>query len=52
MRLMGSVLVEYNETISSRKRIFTNRTFHELIATDIPANLIKIATERRQLIAA
>ena len=52
MRLMGSVLVERNEEIMSRKCIFTNKTYQELLATDVPAKLIQIATEQRNLLAA
>ena len=52
MRLMGSVLVERNEEIISRKCIFTNKTYQELLATEVPAKLIKIATEQRNLLAA
>ena len=52
MRLMGSVLVERNEEIISRKCIFTNKTYQELLSTDVPAKLIKIATEQRNLLAA
>lgn len=52
MRLMGSVLVERNEEIISRKCIFTNKTYQELLATDVPAKLIQIATEQRNLLAA
>ncbi len=49
MRLTGSVLVERNEEIISRKCIFTNETYQEL---DVPAKLIQIATEQRDLLAA
>ena len=52
MRLMGSVLVERNEEIISRKCIFTNKTYQELLVTDIPTKLIQIATEQRNLLAA
>ena len=52
MRLMGSVLVERNEEIISRKCIFTNKTYQELVATDVPAKFIQIATEQRNLLAA
>ena len=52
MRLMGSVLAERNEEIISRKSIFTNKTYQELLSTDIPAKLIQIATEQRNLLAA
>ncbi len=37
MRLMGSVLVERNEEIISRKCIFTNKIYQELLSTDVPA---------------
>ena len=52
MRLMGSVLVERNEEIISRKCLFTNKTYQELLSTDIPAKLIQIATDQRNLLAA
>lgn len=52
MRLMGSVLVERNEEIITRKCIFTNKTYQELLATDIPAKLIQIATDQKNLLAA
>ena len=52
MRLMGSVLVERNEEIISRKCIFTSKTYQELLATNVPAKLIQIATEQRNLLAA
>lgn len=52
MRLMGSVLVERNDEIIGRKCIFTNKTYTELMATEVPAKLIKIAEEQRQILAA
>ena len=52
MRLMGSVLVERNEEILSKKCIFTNKTYQELLSTGVPAKLIQIATEQRKLLAA
>lgn len=52
MRLMGSVLLERNEDVISRKCIYTNKTYQELLTTDIPARLIKIATEQRNQLAA
>ena len=52
MRLMGSVLIERNEEIISRKCIFTNETYQELLSTDVPAKLIEIAAEQRNLLAA
>ena len=52
MRLMGSVLVERNEEIISRRCIFTGKTYQELLATDVPARLIQIAVEQKNLLAA
>lgn len=52
MRLMGAVLIERNEMIISRKCIFTNKTYQELLSTDVPAKIIQIATDQRNLLAA
>ena len=52
MRLIGSVLVERNEDITARKCIFTNNTYRELMATELPAKLVDIANEQRLLLAA
>ena len=52
IRLMGAVLIERNEQIGSRKRIFKAETLQELLTTDIPAKLVKIAKEQRQILAA
>lgn len=52
MRLIGSVLIERNEELIVRKRIFTNKTYQELLLTDVPAKLIQIATEQRNRMAA
>ena len=52
MRLMGAVLMERNEEMGSRKSIFTNKTYQELLSTDIPAKLVQIAAEQRNLLAA
>ena len=51
LRLMGSVLIERNEEIISRKCIFTGKTYQGLLATDAPEKLIKIAGEQRNLLA-
>ena len=51
-RLMGSVLMEINDARASRKAIFTNKTYQELINSAIPAKLIDIAAEQRNLLAA
>ena len=52
MRLIGSVLVERNEEIISRKCIFSGKTYQALLSTEIPSKLIQIATEQRNLLAA
>ena len=52
IRLMGSVLIEFNDGLAARKCIFTNKTYQELIESDVPANLINIAVEQRNLLAA
>ena len=51
-RLMGSVLIEFNDGLAIRKCIFTNKTYQELISSDVPAALINIAVEQRNLLAA
>ena len=52
VRLMGAVLMERNEHIASMKRVFKSETLQELMVTDIPAKLVKIAKDQRQLLAA
>jgi transposase-like protein len=52
MRLMGSVLVERNEDIASRKSIFSGETYQHLLSSEVPAKLIHIAEEQRKLLAA
>ena len=52
IRLMGAVLMERNEHIASMKRVFKPETLQELMVTDIPAKLVKIAKDQRQLLAA
>ena len=52
MRLIGSVLVERNEEIISRKCIFSSKTYQALLSTEIPSKLVQIATEQRKLLAA
>ena len=48
MRLMGSVLIERNEDYSTKKRVFSNETYRQLLNTDISEQLIKVAKEQRQ----
>ena len=52
MRLMGAVLMERNDQISSSRCVFKASTLQELMATDLPIKLVKIANEQRQLLAA
>ena len=52
MRLMGAVLMERNDQISSLRCIFKASTLQELMATDVPVKPVKIAKEQRQLLAA
>ena len=52
MRLMGAVLLERNKEIASIRRVFKAEIYRELMKTDLPANLVKIAVEQRQLLAA
>lgn len=51
-RLMGAVLMERNEHAASLKRVFKPETLRKLMATDIPAKLVEIAKDQRQLLAA
>ena len=52
MRLMGAVLMERNDQISSLRCVFKASTLQELMATDVPVKPVKIAKEQRQLLAA
>ena len=52
VRLMGSVLIEFNDGLAVRKCIFTNQTYQELMSSEVPATLINIAMEQRNLLAA
>ena len=52
MRLMGAVLMERNEHIASLRCVFKVSTLRELMESDLPLKLVKIAKEQRQLLAA
>ena len=52
MRLMGAVLMERNDQIASLRCIFKATTLQELMSSDLPLKLVKIAKEQRQLLAA
>ena len=52
LRLMGSVLIERNETIITQKPLFNAGKFQAMLATDTPAKLVKLAQEQKKLLAA
>lgn len=53
LRLMGSVLMEYNETLQNTKAVFSPATLEHLLKSDrYQARLITIALEQRKLLAA
>ena len=52
LRLMGSVLLERNDVVSTQKAIFSNKGYQALLASDAVPKLIKLAEEQRQLKAA
>ena len=52
LRLMGSVLLERNDVVSTQKAIFSNKGYQALLVSDAVPKLIKLAEEQRQLKAA
>lgn len=46
MRLMGAVLVERNEVLSTGRRIFKTQTYQNLMNTDVSVDLVKVAQEQ------
>ena len=52
LRLMGSVLIEQNDLLQVKKAIFRPKTYAELVQSEVPGNLVKIAGEQRLLQAA
>lgn len=52
LRLMGSVLIEQNDLLQAKKAIFSPRTYAELVQSEVPGVLVKIAGEQRLLQAA
>ena len=52
LRLMGSVLIEWHETISLAKAIFTPEKLAELMKSDIPGKFVILAKEQQQIRAA
>lgn len=52
LRLMGSVLIEQNDLLQVKKAIFSPKSYAELVQSEVPGNLVKIAGEQRLLQAA
>ena len=52
MRLMGAVLLERNEVISTVRCMFNAKTCQEMFAGDLPAKLVDIAHHQAKLLAA
>ena len=52
LRLMGSVLMERHDAIQAGRAVFSKESLASLMNSDVPAKLIVIAEEQRQLRAA
>lgn len=52
IRLMGSLLIEHSNVQQSRTAMFSKETYKNLIQSDIPENLVRIAEEQKALLAA
>lgn len=52
LRLIGSVLLERNETVSSRRAVFNHESYTALLASGAIPKLVRLAEEQRQLRAA
>ena len=52
LRLMGSVLIERHDAIQAGRAVFSKESLVSLMNSDVPAKLIVIAEEQRQLWAA
>ncbi len=52
MRLMGSVLIEHHDAMLAGRAVFSKESLASLLKSDVPAKLIVIAEEQRQLRAA
>lgn len=52
IRLMGAVLLERNEVISSVRCIFNSKTYEKLFSPELSGKLIKIADEQQRLLVA
>ena len=52
IRLMGAVLLERYEVISSVRCIFNSKTYEKLFSPELSGKLIKIADEQQRLLVA
>ena len=52
LRLMGTVLIELNDSIQIRKPVFTSRIIRDLLDSDVPQKMEIIAEEQRMELAA
>lgn len=52
LRLMGAVLMERNEVLSCMRWIFHQKTYQELMATDVSKKLLELAEEQHRMLAA
>lgn len=52
MCLIGIVLVERNEALMLRRRIFKEETYKQMMTPEVTLQLIAIAQEQHQLLAA
>ena len=52
MRLMGSVLLERNETITLNRSLFKEITYAKFMTADLQRRLVEIAEEQKTLLAA
>lgn len=52
MRLIGAVLMERNESIANMRRIFKERTYREIMQSNLVEKLKEIAEEQKLLLAA
>ena len=52
LRLMGSVLIERHDVMLAGRAVFSKESLALLLKSDVPAKLIVIAEEQRQLRAA
>ncbi len=49
LRLMGSVLLERNEVVSTQKAVFSPEIYQALMTSDAVSKLVKLAKEQIQL---